>query len=358
MTILDKYLAQEIIKYLCMVLIAVVGVYLAVDFFQKIDNFMAADITLSRMLTYYMLKLPLIVSQILPVCILLGVLIALGLMNKNNEIIALKSGGVSVYYLLRPVLVIGIVGSIFQFLLSEAIVPVTYAKTNSIWWSEVKKKTLLTFKQKDIWIKGKRSIYYINYYNPKKNMISGISLNYFDNEFRLIKRVDAKEGVYKEGKWILFDLMEQVLDGKDQGYRVSFFDERVAQVDFMPQDLKHLVKKSGEMSVTELFEYIQDVENEGYDATAYRVDFHAKFAIPLVCVIMCVIGTAISVKRRTSEGLSISIAFGVGMIFLFWVSFSFCLSLGYGDVLPPIIAAWITNVIFACLGIVNLINAE
>ncbi|MGD8764619.1 MAG: LptF/LptG family permease, partial [Desulfobacteraceae bacterium] len=253
MTILDKYLAREIIKYLCTVLIAVVGVYLAIDFFQKIDNFMLADIPLARMITYFMLKLPLVVSQIMPVCILLGVLIAFGLMNKNNEIIALKCGGVSVYYLLRPVLVIGIVFSIFQFLLSEAIVPVTITKAHTIWLSEVKKKTLSTYRQKNIWIKGNRSIYFINYYNPQKNMISGISLNYFDNDFRLIKRVDAKEGIYKEGKWVLFNLMEQVLDGKDREYRVSFFDERVAQVDFVPQDLKHFVKKSEEMSATELF---------------------------------------------------------------------------------------------------------
>jgi lipopolysaccharide export system permease protein len=358
MTILDKYLAREIVKHLCTVLIAVVGVYLAVDFFQKIDNFMLADIPLSRMITYFTLKLPLIVLQIMPVSILLGVLIALGLMNKNNEIIALKCGGVSVYYLLRPILAIGIVFSILMFLMSEAIVPLTTTKANTIWLTEVKKKTLLTYRQNNIWIKGNRSISYINYYNPKKNMISGISLNYFDNQFRLIKRVDAKKGVYREGKWVLFNLMEQVLDGTDQEYRISFYDEQVAQVDFVPQDLKQLIKKSEEMSVTELFEYIRDVESEGYDATVYRVDFHAKIAIPLVCVIMCIIGTGISVKRRIKEGLSISIALGVGMIFLYWVSYSFCLSLGYGEVLHPILATWISNVIFACLGIVNLINAE
>ena len=358
MTILDKYLAREIIKYLLTVLIAVVGVYLAVDFFQKIDNFILADIPFSRMITYFALKIPLIVAQIMPVGILLGVLIGFGLMNKNNEIIALKCGGVSVYYLLRPVLVISIALSILMFLMSEAIVPLTISKANTIWLSEVKKKTLLSYRQNNIWIKGNRSIYYIKYYNPQKNRISGISLNYFDKDFRLIKRVDAKEGIFRDGKWVLFDLMEQVLDGKDQGYRVSFYDQRVAQVDFIPQDLKHFMKKSEEMSVTELFEYIQDVESEGYDATAYRVDFHAKFAIPLVCVIMSLIGTGIAVKRRIKEGLSISIAFGVGMIFLYWISYSFCLSLGYGEVLPPIIATWISNVIFACLGIVNLINAE
>ena len=104
MTILDKYLAREIIKYLTTVIIAVVGVYLAVDFFQKIDNFILADIPLKRMIVYFALKIPLIVSQIMPVGILLGVLIAFGLMNKNNEIVALKCGGVSVYYLLRPIL--------------------------------------------------------------------------------------------------------------------------------------------------------------------------------------------------------------------------------------------------------------
>jgi lipopolysaccharide export system permease protein len=333
-------------------------IYLAVDFFQRVDNFIMADVPLMRMISYFLLKLPLIISQLTPICVLLTVLITFGLMNKNNELIALKSGGVSVYFLLRPVFVIGVISSICLFILAEVIVPVSISKANKIWLQEVKKKSLLTSRQKNIWFKGTRSIYFISHYDPTKNMVSGISLNYFDADFRLIKRVEARQGIYENDQWTFEDIMEQVLIENYGDYNVSFYDRRVMDVDFFPQDLKRAVKKSEEMNVTELFAYIKSVESEGYDATPYRVDFHAKFAIPFICIIMCIIATSIAVKRRIREGLSISIAYGLGMIFLYGVAHSFFISIGYGGVLPPLIAAWIANLVFLCLGLINLIHAE
>ena len=183
-------------------------------------------------------------------------------------------------------------------------------------------------------------------------------MNYFDADFRLIKRVEAKQGVYENGIWTFEDIMEQVLAENGADYKVSFYDRRVMEVDFFPQNLKRAIKKSEEMNVTELYAYIKSVESEGYDATVYRVDFHAKFAIPFICIIMCIIATSIAVKRRIREGLSISIAYGLGMIFLYGVAHSLFISIGYGGVLPPLIAAWIASVVFLCLGLMNLIHAE
>ena len=358
MSIISRYISREIIKVFFLILTAVAMIYVAVDFFEKVDNFMEADVPITRLVSYFLLKLPLVVSQIAPVCILLTVLITFGLMNKYNEITALKSSGLSVYILLRPVLMIGVAATIGLFLLSEIIVPVTISKANRIWRLEVKKKPLLASRQKNIWIKGKRSIYFISYYNPQKDTISGISLNYFDADFQLVKRIEAQQGTYDNGKWNCIDLMEQVLAQNGAGYQVNFYDQRVVDLDLSPQDLKRVVKKSEEMNIAELFAYIQDVEAEGYDATTYRVDFHAKFAIPFVCIIMCIIATSIAVKRRIREGISISVAYGIGVIFLYGVAFSFCVSIGYGGVLPPVVAAWFASAIFLCLGLINLINAE
>ena len=358
MSIIYRYISREIIKMFFLILAAVTMIYLSVDFFEKVDNFMEADVPLTRLASYFLLKLPLVISQISPVCILLTVLITFGLMNKHNEITALKSSGLSVYILLRPVLVIGVVATLALFLFSEVIVPVTISKANKIWQLEVRKKPQLASRQKNIWLKGKRSIYYISYYNPQKDIISGISLSYFDADFQLTKRIEARQGIYENGQWKCNDIMEQVLGENGAGYQINFYDERVIDMDLSPQDLKRVVKKSEEMNISELLEYIRDVEAEGYDATLYRVDFHAKFAIPFVCIIMCIIATSIAVKRRIREGISISIAYGIGIVFLYGIAFSFCISIGYGGVLPPVIAAWIASVIFLCLGLINLINAE
>ncbi|MBW2471440.1 MAG: LptF/LptG family permease, partial [Deltaproteobacteria bacterium] len=167
MTILDRYLAKEILKCLVIVLAVVLGLFIIVEFFNKADNFMEAGLSISRLIRYLQLRLPQIIVQITPIGILLAILVALGLMNKNNEIIALKSGGGSVYFLLRAVLVIAVLVGIVLFFVSEIVVPITISKANRIWLVEVKQKPVLTTRQKNIWLKGDRSIYFIKYYNHK-----------------------------------------------------------------------------------------------------------------------------------------------------------------------------------------------
>jgi lipopolysaccharide export system permease protein len=152
--------------------------------------------------------------------------------------------------------------------------------------------------------------------------------------------------------------MEQVFNQQTGAYEVKFHDLVEEQLDFSPEDLQRVAKKSEEMSFKELLAYIRDIEAEGYDATPYRVDFHAKFALPVTCLIVALIGAGITLKRTSRYGLSVNIVLGIGVVFLYWIVHSFCMSLGYGGVLPPLIAAWASNFIFACLAGFSLLNAE
>jgi lipopolysaccharide export system permease protein len=351
MSLIEKYLTKEIFKYFGIVLLTVVGIYLAVDFFQRIDNFLEADLPFSRIISFYQLKIPSVIVQIAPVGILLAVSIVFGLMNKNNEIIALKSSGVSITYLLGPVVLIGLLLSIIVFLLSELLVPITISKANRIWNAEVKKESAVISKGKNIWIKGNRVICHITYYNPANSTILGVALNFFDNDFRLTQRVDAKKGVFKNGKWIFYDIMEQKLDKESNHYRVTFLEEREEPFDFLPEDIKRVVRKSEEMGFLELYAYIEDIENEGYDASVYKVDLYAKLSFPFVSFIMCLAGAGISSKSKLKGSLSVSIFYGICMVFFYWIFYSFCLSLGYGEILPPFMAAWAANLVFLCFGI-------
>jgi lipopolysaccharide export system permease protein len=351
MSLIEKYLTKEIFKYFGIVLLTVVGIYLAVDFFQRMDDFLEADFPFLKIIGFYQLKIPSVIVQIAPVGILLAVSIVFGLMNKNNEIIALKSSGVSISYLLGPVVLIGLLLSLLIFLLSEMIVPITISEANRIWNAEVKKKSAVTSRGNNIWIKGNGFICHIIYYNPANNTILGGTLNFFDNDFRLTRRVDAKKGVFKNGKWIFYDIMEQKLDKKSNHYRVTFFEEREEPFDFLPEDIKRVVKKSEEMGFLELYAYIKNIENEGYDASVYKVDLYAKLAFPLVSFIMCLAGAGISSRSKLKGSLSVSIFYGICGAFLYWIFYSFCLSLGYGEMLPPFIAAWAANLVFLCFAI-------
>jgi lipopolysaccharide export system permease protein len=114
------------------------------------------------------------------------------------------------------------------------------------------------------------------------------------------------------------------------------------------------------MNVMELYAFIQDVASEGYDTTVYWVDFFNKFAYPFVCLIMSIIATGIAVMGmgRGQANLFTSIVSGLVMVFFYWVLHSFCLSLGYAGKLPPLLAAWLANIVFGMLALFILLNTE
>ncbi|MDM8514632.1 LPS export ABC transporter permease LptG [Desulfobacterales bacterium HSG16] len=358
MTILYRYLTIEIIKKIFIVLLTVVSIYVAVDFFEKIDNFIEAKLPISKALIFLLYKIPFIVTQILPVCILLAVLIVFGLMNKNNEITALRSSGISIYYLFKPVLGIGVFSCLFLFFFSEIVVPITAQKANQIWLREVKNEAAIISREKNIWLKGKKMITHIAYYDRKVKAIRGVTLYYFDDDFNIARRVDARTGIFSDRQWTLFNLMEQVFDNSEGKNKVFFHDQKIENIGLVPDDLQRVVKKSEEMNYRELKDFIDKVEGEGYDATIYRVDLYAKIAFPFICIILCLVGAGIAAKGKMKEGLPLDIAFGIGITFLYWIFYSFCLSLGYGEMLPPLIAAWTANIIFSCVGMLLLLNSE
>lgn len=352
MYIIHKYLIKEIVKFFCIVLVVVIAIYLAVDFFEKIDNFLEEGVPFSRVVNFFILKTPFIIAQITPLGILLSVIIVLGLMGKNNELMALKSSGIGLAFLLKPILVIGIVFSISLFFLSDLLVPFTMNRADHIWLREVKKKEPFFTKKKNIWIRGKGKIIHVKYYNPARQTAFGVTVNFFNPNFRLVKRIDAERGELRDGRWVLSDVMQGAADPAGDHYKVSFHEKMAVSLDLNSESLQRMVKKSEEMRFFELLKYIRDVEADGYDAVTHRVDLQAKIAFPFVCIIMCLAGAGIVTRKPDGQGITTGIAWGISAAFLYWIFYSFCVSLGYGGILPPFISVWLANFIFLCLGIV------
>ena len=358
MPVIYKQIIKEIIKHFIVILLTVIGIYLAVDFFEKIDDFIEAGLPFAAACRYFLFKIPFVVAQITPVGVLLSVLIAFGMMNRRNEIIALKSGGVSVYSLLKPVASAGFVACFFLFFMSEAIVPITMSTANRIWFEDVRKETGLVSNKKNIWIKNGRGIVNIKHYDTSEKLIFGVTANEFDKNFSLIRRVDAAKGEYVEDKvWLLYDIMKQEV-APDGNQEIKFYKKKREDLGFLPSDIKRIAKKSEEMNFLDLYNYIKKIESEGYDATNYRVDLYAKFSFPLVCLIMCLIGAGIGLKKKMKDGLAAGVGYGIGAAFCYWVFYSFCVSLGYGKMLSPVIAVVAANMVFLSFGIYMTLNAE
>ena len=358
MNLISRYIIVEIIKYFFLTLISVLCIFVAIDYLGTMDEFIEAHISLLRALQFVLLKIPFITTQAMPVVLLLAILIVFGLMSKNNELIVLNAGGVSIYALLRPVLMVSAAAALLLFYLTEQVVPLTMHQSNMIKQREIRKTANVAVREENIWIKGQRQITHIKYFDPASKAIFGFTRCYFGPRFRVLQRVDARKGQFENGKWLLYDCMVQDLNRSDNTYKISIHATLLEDLQLQPSDFHQIVRKSDEMNIQQLLAYVRKVEAEGYAATAYRVDLQSKIAYPFVCVIMALVGLGLTARKRLDKGLPVSITYGIGIGFLYWVFQSFCISLGYGQILPPAMAAWMANFVFLIGGLLLIMNAE
>lgn len=358
MSIIQRYIIKEILFYFLMINILVIILFAAVDYLSNMDEFFASKIGLGRAFYYVLLKLPMMWIQLTPAAFMIAVVAVFGMMNRHNEIIALKGGGVSPSYLLVPAFVLAGVIAFSMFFVSEVISPLTTAKANRIRDFEIRKSAAVTAGKKNIWIRGDRQIVHVSYYEPASKTIHGISYYRFDKDFKPTLRIDAESGSYHDGKWDLMDLMTISLKGGQESVSVLSDNALSMDLGFTPEEAKAAAVKSEEMGVSDLLKYIYKVENEGYDATLYRVDFMAKIAFPFSAFIMALAGVTIASMRRFREKLSLSVGLGILVLFLYWSMHGFSISLGYGGMLPSVVAAWASNIVFMLVSTYFFLSPE
>ncbi len=358
MSIINRYWMGQFLRFFCMVQFIVLAIFVTVDYLTNLNKFFKAGISLVDALGYVLLKTPFMFVQFTPAGVILAVIVVFGLMNRSNELLALRAGGISAYYLVRPAVVAGILLSFSMFFLGETLVPVTMAKANYIKYSVIKKKHQIHATRENIWIKIDDTIAHFKFFNPVDRTLSGITLTRMDDDFEVTQRMDARSGVYQKGQWYFFNVMVQNFTPGDDTGEVTLHDEKIVDMGILPEDLGQMMKKTDEMRFGELAAHIRKVEQEGYDATTYRVDLLGKTAFPFICLIMAIMGAAVGMRPAVKENLPLGIVMGLGMAFMYWILYSFTTSLGYGRMLPPFVSAWAANFLFLCAALFYLARTE
>ena len=108
MSLLTRYLLRQNLFLNLTILFAGTCLYLLTDLFERLENFIDAEVSLGLMATFFAMKIPMIISQILPAVFLLAFVIQLNILDRTKELMALQAGGVSPFVLLRFILLYGV----------------------------------------------------------------------------------------------------------------------------------------------------------------------------------------------------------------------------------------------------------
>ncbi len=355
MSIISRYLSFSFFKIWALALAGFIVLYTAVDFLEKIGDFVTKDIGLKTILLYFVTQLPKIIVLMSPVATLVGVLITLALLARASEIVAFKAGGVSLYRLSAPILVSAFGICLVMFTLADQVAPRTTAVANSIWQGQVRNRLDTSTMIKDVWLKDVRQVQHLGSYDEADGSVTEISLIFVDDKMNLSRRLEAESGRFVDNQLRLNEVMEKVYTSGPTGRPQSFAlrRHRTLVLDNWPTPppgFGRADQNSDELSVAQLWRVIDRLTAEGFGPVRQRVDLQFKFSFALLSLIMVAVGLPIGYWREKGGSVALGLALGLGLSFLYLITMELARSLGYSGLLPPIVAAWMPNLIFLLFG--------
>jgi len=358
MTLLSKHIFKEFIFLVVGVLFCILIVYLCVEFLQKADRLIKHHATLSQVARYFLNSIPIMITMSLPMATLIAALLSLGNLSAHNEIIAMRAGGVSLAKIIAPLLVGGLLISIFGFINNEFIMPVCTSRANFIRSVEIEKnQQQVMFQQSKLWLRGPdNSIANIELVSPKRNEMLGLNIYKLNPDYSVRERIMAERLVWENGSWKLKHSHTIVIRGDKIRSRIS--DGEVFNIVENPADLGMIAKDSEEMNFHELWDYVKRLKSSGYESAKFEVDLQGKLAFPLSSLLVVLISVPFAFHKVRSGGAAKGFAIAILIAFTYLTLMGIGQSLGNSGKLSPVFAAWLANIIFAVASIVILIRMQ
>lgn len=351
MTILTRYIAATYLRIFGLCLASFIAIYLVIDFLEKIGRFLRYQPNWVDIIQFFLFKIPEIITQVIPLAVLMATLLTLGMLSRNSEIIAMRSCGVSLGKISAPILAIACTASFFVIVTNELVLPETYSQMRHIEQVLIRKKSSNTFfRQNNIWHKDNNAILMARVFDPAHQTLKGITLWNFSKGMTPVRRIDAEQGSWDGRQWTLWKVV--VRDIQREGVATtSQADSMPVNLNLQVEDLKVVDKYADNMGFLKLREYIRKLEKGGYETTRYEAQMHAKISLPFASLIMAFLGIPFALRSGRSSGIALGIAVSIGIGFAYFIINAILISFGQTGVLPPVVSAWAANVIAALSGI-------
>ena len=399
MKLLDRYIVQEFFKVFLFGVLALMVISTIVDLFELIGRIVENDPPLSITLTYFLARTPQVVILITPIAMLLSTLLVTGTLARNSEIIAMLASGVSAYRLIVPLLIVGVFISLIMFGFNEFVVPVANRLTQETKRVIKGRPDLSKSAKIQIWFRDAQEdrIYYMNAVAPEELKLYGLTIFEMDDHFLPVKRIDALYADYHPpasvaesdtdatigppwlanvvprhfqdflsaeiqenqpqelGQWIIYQGTERTFNPSGTRSIITFEERRDYLIPHTFQEFRRETKDPEDMNYQELTEYIATLTASGYDVSKYIVDLRAKFSYPVVSFVMVIIGFPFALKSpRSGAAMGFGLSVFIGLTY--WILLQLGISLGHANILPPILAAWISHILFATAGCYLLLS--
>src|SRR5579872_4487533 len=352
--LLDIYLLRSFLYYFFLLTVGFILLFEVFTFFELLDDIAQHRTRLLDVINYFIYLASYLFYQLAPLAALVAVLVTLGIMTKNNELVAFKAGGISLYRISLPLLLAGLLLTGALIGLDDTYLPYANQRQDAL-RNQIKGRPAQTYYQpRRQWIFGQHAkVYNYEFFDPDQQLFGNLNVFELDPAtFDIKRRVFASRAHWdnQQGVWILESGWVRDFDRGHVTCYEPFLANALKELNEPPSYFNREVRQSYQMTWWELRQYIGDLRHAGFDVARLSVQLQKKLSFPLIAPIIILLAIPFSILVGTRGAIG-GLATGVAIAIVYWAASALTEAMGSVGQLPPLLAGWAPDTIFGFLGL-------
>lgn len=329
--------------------------------FPLLNVIVEKRVPMGQVARFLLLKVPWLLVWAAPVAMLFAAALAINRMGRDNEITCMRAAGLSLRRIFTPILVVGLVTSLGSLLVGERVVPrAERAATRLI--TEIYLSQSVPQIEPDIFFRTENYCFYVGAAQKKAGSRDVVVQNvlYYrlpDGSSGFPEVMTAKYGESRGFLWEFRDGWRAEVGENGLIQNQARFDRYTMNLKRAVQDLWMERQESQEMTLRELKRQIDQFSSGGLPTSGMQVDYHLRLSIPLSCLIFALVSAPLSLRFARAGGFA-GLLLSVVLGFLYYNTIFLGKILGMNEVLPPVLAGWMQNLLFGALGLYLVATSE
>ena len=340
--ILDRMLLSLQVRVLLATLAVLLVLGLVIDFFESARYLFSVEGTAGDVFLFYLYKIPFLTHLLLPISLVISSCICFAVLGRSLQLRAMAAAGIGPLRLAAPTMVLAGIVAGATVLLAEFLVPPALDRTEKLM---VERFGVIDqtwrFYRKHYWYQGEEGrLFRISRVEEEGRRLQGATLLEMSPDFHVRKRTDSSRAEFLDGEWRGYGLQERTFEN---GRLVALKGYHQKKLDWpeRPGRFRDLRGRPKQKSLSELAAAIEELERRGLSATSFRIEFHNRFAYPLLAlglVLLALPWLCMPSRRRTLAGALIE---ATGLIFGSYFLVMLVTAAVTGGALPAALGVWL-----------------
>jgi LPS export ABC transporter permease LptG/LPS export ABC transporter permease LptF len=342
--LLDRYISRLYLRVAGLSFLALLGLFYISTFIDRSDKMFKGQATASMIGQLLVLLTPQFIYYVIPIAALLSVLVTFGVLSRSSELTVMKACGVSLYRTALSVVILSLGFSVILFVLEQRLMAAANreAETLDATIRGRQPRTLNILNRQ--WILGPdNTIYHYDVFDPQRSQLFSLTMFKLRRDrWALASETFVTSAVFRNDAWI-----------GEQGWIRDYTKNPPIWKGVAKSPLtgieppKYFTTEEPDaqfMTVTELRDYIHELDTSGFNTVPLKVELQRKLAFPFVTLVMTLLAIPFGVTVGR-HGALYGIGLGIVIALSYWTLISVFVAIGRAGLLPPLLAGWAPNVL-------------